>query len=180
MTALCRSSAVCLGLALSLAGVARAAPSLETIETKHLTVAISAPPAAVAPGGRVSLTLEVTPRSTMHVYAPGQKDYIAISLAIQPDPAVTAGAARFPPPEKLLLKALGETQLVYRRPFRIAQDVTVARTAAIRARARTPGATVAVTGTLRYQACDDIICYVPVDVPVVWTIALKPSEGATP
>ncbi len=166
-----------LGLALSLAGIARAAPP---IETKHLTVAVSAPAATVTPGGRVSLTLEVTPRPTMHVYAPGQKDYIAISLAIQADPALTAGAARFPTPEKVLLKALGETQLVYRRPFRIAQDVTVARTAAIRARARTPGATVAVRGTLRYQACDDIICYVPVDVPVAWTIALKPSEGATP
>ncbi len=177
MTGLQRSFAVYLGLAVTLAGVARAA---SPIETKHLTVAPSSPAAAVAPGARVSLTLEVTPRPTMHVYAPGQKDYISIALALQADSDITADAARFPKPEKLLLKALGETQLVYRRPFRIVQDVTVAGTAALLARARTPGATVAVQGTLRYQACDDIICYVPVDVPVSWTIALKPPAGATP
>ena len=177
MTALQRSSAVCLGLALTLAGVARAA---EPIETKHLTVAASSPAGTIAPGTRVSLTLDVTPRPTMHVYAPGQKDYISITLAIKGDPAITARAATFSNPEKLLLKALGEPRLVYRRPFRIVQDVTIAGTPALLARAAKPGATVAVHGTLRYQACDDIICYVPVDVPVEWTIALKRPTGATP
>jgi hypothetical protein len=122
----------------------------------------------------------VTPKPSMHVYAPGQVDYIPISLAVQSDPAVAASAVRFPKPEKLLLKALDESQLVYSKPFRIEQAITIAGTPAVLARARTPGATVTVRGTLRYQACDDIICYVPVNVPVAWTITLKPPARILP
>lgn len=176
MKGLQRSFTVCVGLAVSLAAAAHGAPA--TIQTKHLTVATASPPAAVAPGTRVSLTLDVTPKPTMHVYAPGQKEYIPISLAIQADPAIKASLARFPAPEKLLL--LGETQLVYSKRFRIVQDVTLAGTPATLDRARASGATVTVKGTLRYQACDDTICYVPVDVPVAWVIALKPAAGVTP
>jgi DsbC/DsbD-like thiol-disulfide interchange protein len=149
-------------------------------ETKHLTVEASSPAGAVAPGARVTLTLDVTPKPSMHVYAPGQVDYIPISLAVQSDPAVAASAVRFPKPEKLLLKALDESQLVYSKPFRIVQAITIADTPAVLARARTPGATVTVRGTLRYQACDDIICYVPVNVPVAWTITLKPPARILP
>ena len=35
-----------------------------------------------------------------------------------------------------------------------------------------PGATVTLAGTLRYQACDDAICYLPKSVPVSWTIKI--------
>ncbi len=34
--------------------------------------------------------------------------------------------------------------------------------------------TLTITGTLHYQACDDTVCYRPVDVPVTWTIKLEP------
>jgi DsbC/DsbD-like thiol-disulfide interchange protein len=172
-----RPSALCLGLALSLHVVAGA--SAQT-ETKHLIVEPSSPPASVAPGTRVSLVLDVMPKRTMHVYAPGQKDYIPVSLAIQADPAITVRAVQFPAPQNVRSKAGDESQLVYSGRFRIVQDVTIAATPAVRTRARTPGATVTVRGTLRYQACDDIICYLPVNVPVAWTVALKPSARVTP
>lgn len=158
---------MCLGLALSVGAVAQAS---EPTETKHLVV-VASTPAPVAPGARVSLTLDVTPKPGMHVYAPGQKEFVSISLTIQADPAITARAAQFPRPEKLQINALDPAQLVYSKPFRIVQDVTPAA----RGGARAPGATVTIKGTLRYQACDDVICYVPVNVPVAWTIALKPS-----
>ena len=35
-----------------------------------------------------------------------------------------------------------------------------------------PGALI-VTGVLRYQACDDTICYNPVTAPVSWTVTVK-------
>jgi hypothetical protein len=142
-------------------------------ETKHLTMAVSSHAVGVAPGTRVSLTLDVTPKPTMHVYAPGQKGFVPISLTIQADPEITTGAVQFPKAEKLRVNPDDEAQLVYSKPIRIAQDVTIAATPAVLDRARTPGATVIVKGTLRYQACDDVICYVPVNVPVAWTIALK-------
>jgi hypothetical protein len=36
------------------------------------------------------------------------------------------------------------------------------------------GSTQVIKGTLRYQACDDTICYMPKNVPVSWSIRLKP------
>jgi hypothetical protein len=170
-------SRLSLGLALIASAVVQAAPPTET---KHLTMAVSSPAVAVAPGARVSLTLDVTPKPMMHVYAPEQKGFVPISLTIQADPEITTGAVQFPKAEKLRLNPDEAAQLVYSKPIRIAQDVTVAATPAVLDRARTPGATVIVKGTLRYQACDDTICYVPVNVPVAWTIALKPPARVTP
>ena len=135
-------------------------------ETKHLTVITSASPDAVAPGKRVSLAVDVAPKPKMHVYAPGQEGYIAITLTLDPDPAFTAAKAKYPAGEKILMKVLNETQLVYAKPFRIAQDLTV--------RPATKGPSVTVKGTLRYQACDDKVCYPPEAVPLTWTF---PFEG---
>ena len=100
----------------------------------------------------------------MHVYAPGQQDYLGVSLTLEKDEAFAAGAAKFPASEKLFFKPLNETQRVYSHPFRITQPVTIARPR---------GGTVTVKGTLRYQACDDAVCYLPATVPLTWTIKIK-------
>jgi hypothetical protein len=179
------SHAVCLGIALSISAVVGAAAP---IETKQVTVTPSAPADPVAPGARVSLAIDVTPKRMMHVYAPQPKgsvaptraaggsraSYIPVSLTIEADPAITVSIVKFPNAE-LLRDPLDEPQLVYSKPFRIVQDVTIAATPALRARARAPGAAVTIKGTLRYQACDDTICYVPVNVPVSWTVPLHGS-----
>jgi DsbC/DsbD-like thiol-disulfide interchange protein len=140
-------------------------------ETKHLTVATSAPAGAVAPGSRVSLVIDVAPKPEMHVYAPEQKELIPISLVLEANRAVKAHAARFPKPEKY--KPLDEVQFVYSKPFRIIQDVTVSTTSALLERAKAAGTTLTIKGALKYQACDNSICYAPVTVPVAWTISLK-------
>jgi DsbC/DsbD-like thiol-disulfide interchange protein len=126
-------------------------------ETKHLTIATSSTAAA---GKRVSLLVDVTPKPKMHVYAPGQDGYITFSLTLEPNPAFTAGKPKYPAGEKILMEALKETQIVYAKPFRIAEDVTVKGTSA----------PLTIKGTVRYQACDDTICYLPTNVPVQWTI----------
>jgi hypothetical protein len=173
-----RALSLCIGLALALGAATQAAAP--PTETKHLTVAASASGSRVAPGTRVSLALDVTPKPRMHVYAPQQKEYIPISLVIEANPEIKTSVARFPNPEKLLQKNEDEPQLIYSKPFRIVQDVTVASTRAVLNRAKTAGATVKVKGTLKYQACDDAICYLPVTVPVTWTIALTPPAKVTP
>ena len=144
-----------------LAVQASAAP--KPIETKHLTIAVSAGSIAA---GKLPLYVDVTPREQMHVYAPGQPGYIAIELKLDAAAPVTAaGKAKYPAAEKIFMPALKETQLVYGKPFRITQDVTVRRGA--------PGP-LTVTGTVRYQACDDTICYKPVTIPVTWTLSSNP------
>ena len=148
-------------LLVALAVLAQAAPN-KAVETKHLMLTTSASAGAVAPGKKASLWIDVEPRPTMHVYSPGQKGYIAITLTLEENAAVTAAKAKYPPGEKFFMEALNETQLVYAKPFRIAQDVTLK-----------PGGSaesVVIKGSVRYQACDDKICYLPQTVPVQWTI----------
>ena len=77
--------------------------------------------------------------------------------------AFTGAKAKYPAAEKLFMAALNETQLVYSKPFRIAQPVILAGNAT---------GDVTISGTVKYQACDDAICYVPQNVPVTWTVRL--------
>jgi hypothetical protein len=155
----------------------RAGFSTDSTTTKHLTVATSATPAAVAPGARVSLVVDVAPKPAMHVYAPGQKDFIPVSLTLAASDAIKAEIAQFPVAEKWEVKDLGETHLVYTKPFRIVQDVTIAKSAL--ATRSTRRSTITVKGTLKYQACDTSICYAPVSVPVTWTLVLQ-IQGDVP
>ncbi len=129
------------------------------VETLHVTVTTSVSD-KVAADGKVSLFVDVTPKPKMHVYAPGQDGYIVVTLTLEKDPAFTTATPKFPLPEKLLFEPLNETQLVYSKPFRIVQDITRTK----------KGGPLTIKGTLRYQACDDAVCFRPTNVPVEWTL----------
>ena len=147
------------GLAMMQAATAKPVEP-KSIETAHLSVTLPAGPAKV---GKVPLHVDVVPKENMHVYAPGQPGYIAIVLTLDADAPVTvAGKAKYPAGEKVFMPALKETQLVYAKPFRITQDVALRKNAA-------PGP-ITIKGALRYQACDDTICYKPVTIAVSWTV----------
>jgi hypothetical protein len=60
---------------------------------------------------------------------------------------------------------------VYSAPFGITQDVILAEAPARRAGAA--DTTLVVKGKVAYQACDDLICYLPVEATVSWTLRLK-------
>ena len=137
-----------------LAAMLTAAP----VETMHLKVATSVSDKP-SRGGHISLFVDVEPKSTMHVYAPGQDGFIVVTLTLEKNAAYTAAPPKFPAPEKLVFEPLNETQLVYSKPFRIVQDIT-----------RTKTGPLTVKGTLRYQACDDKVCFRPANVPVEWTL----------
>ncbi|HEX9368116.1 MAG TPA: protein-disulfide reductase DsbD domain-containing protein [Vicinamibacterales bacterium] len=165
-------------LALCAAGAGQALPPKSgghAAETKHLAVTTSSSPDAVAPGKRVTLAVDVAPKPKMHVYAPGQEGYITITLTLEAAPAFSAAKAKYPAGEKLFMPALKETQLVYAKPFRIAQDLTLAATPELRKRA-SEGGSLAIKGTLRYQACDEAICYLPVTLPLAWTVKLASGK----
>lgn len=126
------------------------------------TTAVSAP--AVKPGQTVKLFIDVTPKPTMHVYAPGAKDYLPIALELN-SAGVRAGKLTYPAPQDWYFEPTKEHVPVYQSPFRLTQDVVIAPTVK-------PG-TLIVTGVLKYQACDDTICYNPVTAPVSWTVSVK-------
>jgi DsbC/DsbD-like thiol-disulfide interchange protein len=136
------------------------------VETKHLTFTMSTSAATVEPGRPVSLYVDVVPKAKMHVYAPDQTDYIPIELKIETTSGFRAQAIRYPASEPFYFEPPKETQRVYSKPLRITQPITVAQNAA---------STLTVKGTVRYQACDDAICYLPQTVGVSWKVVVKKS-----
>jgi DsbC/DsbD-like thiol-disulfide interchange protein len=144
-----------------------------TVRTSHLTVQAAASAASLAPGGRVSLTIDVTPRPGMHVYAPGKHDYQVVTFTVEGRPWLTAAPLEYPPSEIYHFVPLDERVETYLKPFTLVQNLTVLATP--EAQTLLAGEkTVTVSGTLEYQACDDKICYAPAKVPLSFTIDLAP------
>ena len=141
---------------------------------RYLKLGLGATDAIAAPGHRITLTVNLTPGPKIHVYAPGQASYIPIALKMNDSPDWKATAAVFPQPTPFV-DPVGERVLVFDRPFRITQNVTLTLTPSMRQRA-TARESLVVTGALEYQACDDKICYRPETIPVQWTLALTPIE----
>ena len=141
------------------------------LSTKYLKVLVTPIDRLAAPGSRITLALDVTPGPKIHVYAPEQKDYIPVSLTLDPSTDFKASPAKFPPSQPLFLAPINETARVYDKPFQIEQEITLARSATLVKRAASRD-TLVVTGTLGYQACDDRVCYRPDSLPITWKIGL--------
>ncbi|MBI4459464.1 MAG: hypothetical protein HY648_05335 [Acidobacteria bacterium] len=59
--------------------------------------------------------------------------------------------------------------------FRVTQDVTAAPGNVLQPIIASNGG-LKITGKLRYQTCDDKICYLPETVPLVWTLKVEPLD----
>jgi hypothetical protein len=140
--------------------------------TNHLTVESAISRTSAAPGARLTVTLEVTPRRTMHVYAPGKHDYQVVGLAIDAQPWLRAGPTKYPPSEKYHFEPLNETVEVYSTRFRLAREVTILDTPEAK-KALAGQSSVTIGGQLEYQACDDKVCYAPAKVPVRFTVTVN-------
>jgi DsbC/DsbD-like thiol-disulfide interchange protein len=136
----------------------------------HAVVTAQQVSAPVKPGSKTTLIVDVVPRAGIHVYAPPQTRYKPIAIVIDPADGVKIAAPLFPPASTLEFE--GEKVRVFDRAFQIRVPITVASSADMQAKAHR-GETIAVSGRVTYQACDDIMCYVPRTVPVKWDLMLK-------
>jgi peroxiredoxin len=128
--------------------------------------------AALAPGNRITLALDVIPRPGLHVYAPGARGYRVVTLTIAPQPFVRVSETTYPTSEIYVFAPLNERVPVYQKPFTLRRDVVLEATP--QARATLQGRdTVTLTGTFEYQACDDKVCFNPVSLPLTWTLSLR-------
>lgn len=126
----------------------------------------------VAPGERFSVSLNLTPAPRVHVYAPEVTGYKPIAFTVRPQPGLVVRGVTFPPSESYYYAPLKETVPVYQKAFRVVQELMLDGSPT--GRAALKGLTsVAVQGTLSYQACDDRVCFPPRSVPMTWTIAVK-------
>ena len=134
--------------------------------TPHLTMATSASVASARPGSTLQLFVDVIPDPKIHVYAPGAKDYLPIALEITSAGGAAIGKLTYPKAQDLYFEPTKEHIPVFSAPFRLVQDVTLSRS-------MKTGTSATLTGVLKYQACDDKVCYNPVTAPVSWTVAIK-------
>jgi hypothetical protein len=138
------------------------------VDRQHLKLVATASDSIVAVGKRVAVVLHVELKPNMHVYAPGVEGYIPLRWKIKESATMTVQEVRYPAAEKLYLKAIGETVPAYRGDFQLRGVITIAEDEKLRPLLDSTGS-FTVEATLRYQACDDQMCYLPEEVPIKWT-----------
>ena len=79
----------------------------------------------VAPGNRLSLVVDVTPKPDMHVYAPGDHAYRVIRLRTTAPDFLRGHEVTYPQSGMYRFEPLDETVPVYEEAFRLVQDVTI-------------------------------------------------------
>ena len=124
-------------------------------------------------GSRFSVAIEVEPNPHIHVYAPGAEamGYQVVSLNLAPVPHVWFEPVQFPASEIYYFEPLDERVPVYQGPFTLLQEVLVEGTREA-ARALRQLDALTLGGTFEFQACDDEVCFVPVSVPISFTLDL--------
>ena len=105
----------------------------------------------------------------IHVYAPGNPDYIPVAVEITPAPGVKADAAVFPAGQDLFFGPLKETVKVYSAPFVVklplSLDAKIVK--------GSKSGDVLVRGKVSYQACDDRVCFPPQSAPFEARLTVK-------
>jgi len=160
---------------LVLAG-ARPAGAAGENRTDTFTLRTSASNATAAAGQRLTLILAFQMKPGMHAYAPGVSGYRPLSLALDPQPLVTAHDPVFPPSRPFVFAPLQETVPVFEGAFRVVRDVTLAGGRELAELLKTKEPKLEITGSLEYQVCSDERCYPPGSLPLRFTIALAPLD----
>jgi peroxiredoxin len=160
-------------------GVGTAPVNATKLSTAHLDATTYPSDAIVAPGNRITLTVDVDPRPGIHVYAPGASGYRVIRFDFEPQPFVRALPIQYPASEIYFFAPLNERVPVFQKAFKLQREVVVEGTPQAQAALKGKDS-VTLTGTLEYQACDDKVCFNPVSLPLTWRMSLRPLVTARP
>ena len=142
--------------------------------TAHLKLTAYPSDPYVIPGTRFSVAVEVEPNPGIHVYAPGAEamGYRVVSLNLEPPPHVRFEPVDFPASEIYYFEPLDERVPVYQSPFTLLQEAVVeASIEAEEALSQLDALTL--SGTFDYQACNDVLCFEPVSLPLSFTLDLE-------
>jgi peroxiredoxin len=144
-------------------------------QTKHLKLTTSASDAVIRPGERVRLLIDIEMKPLMHVYAPGVEGYIPIAWKMAESAGFAVKDVEFSESHKLHLAAIDETVPVFQGKFTLQREIVIGQPKDLMP-ALKEGKELVVEGTLRYQACDDRMCYLPQNVPLKWTFRFEPLD----
>ena len=123
----------------------------------------------VAAGGELRAALQVRLPEGFHTNSnkPRDPSLIPLRLTFSPPPGVEVTELVFPPPTELRQRGADQPLVVFEREFVIGVVFKVAGTAAL--------GEVTVPAELRYQACDETMCYFPTTIHTEWTFAVAKS-----
>jgi DsbC/DsbD-like thiol-disulfide interchange protein len=147
------------------------AQSLLSKQPARLTLAVDAPMQPVAIGASFAITVRVTPLPGIHVYAPGNPNYIPVAIAVTPVTGLKASPAVFPAGEDLFFGPLKETVKVYSAPFAIRLPLVLEPR--YRRGKLAPMEDLTLRGTVSYQACDDRVCFPPQSAPFEARLSIR-------
>lgn len=118
----------------------------------------------VRPGGRTRLTLKVRLPQDIHVQSnkPRDKLLIPTTLTLEPPAGVRVEKIVYPVAVDLKQEGLDQPLAVYGNDFSITVYVVLAKNVK-------PGEMV-IAARLRYQPCDEVMCYPPARAETEWTL----------
>ena len=108
---------------------------------------------AVLSRDKVAIVLNLPAPWHVNANPASSPDFIPTTLTFEPNPAATFGKIIYPPGQTVTLPWSDAPVSLYSGKTIIFADVTVT-------------ADTTLTGTLKYQACDDHVCYAPKTVPI--------------
>ncbi len=134
----------------------------------------------VYPGNRFALMVDVEPRPSLHVYAPGAGvDYRPLALRVHSQPYLAVDEPVYPAPDGTWTSPLDEQVPVYTRPARVRVEVALGTRQELKP-VYDAGGRLEVTGILSFQACSEAVCWPPQDVAVTWALTLLPPDLERP
>lgn len=136
------------------------------VATMHLVAEADPIDRDVPADGRLLLVLRVTPRPGMRLYAHDATGYVPFTLRLDPVEGATVEAPAYPASTWYEFPPTRERSRVYQAAVTIRQAIVLSPSARRRLRA---GGPMVLTAALRYQACDDRLCYRPTVARIAWT-----------
>jgi cytochrome c biogenesis protein CcdA/thiol-disulfide isomerase/thioredoxin len=125
----------------------------------------------VRPGSSTRVALTVALPEGLHVQSDRPRDPLLIPtvLSLEPPPGVRVTQLVYPHPTDFNQEGQAQPLAVFEREFVIGAELEIASTVA-------PGDLV-VPGRLRYQACNDKVCFAPITATTAWTLRVVPATA---
>jgi len=139
------------------------------VRTDHMKINAFASQYTVRPGNRISIILDIELPDKMHIYAQGAEGYRSISFNIQENPALNIHDTEYPDAKVMYLEVIKEKVPIYENKVRISRDITLTP--------RYRRGNLIISGNLDYQACDEKICYLPVQIPLKFELDVQAHDS---
>lgn len=156
----------------SVAGIVVASAAVSGQPTRPTaTLSAVAERERIEPGDSIRLALLVTLPEGLHVQSNAPRDPSLIATALTVEAPAGAKLVETVYPRASDLAQAGQTLAVFEHEFVVGVRLALSGTL--------PLEDLTVPARLRYQACDERVCYTPATARVAWTIHVGPSGAST-